>query len=135
MNQLSSSQLEKFSLISFLTYFLLSFFPSSFLPLFSSKVSDSDPLGADLASEGVMADRSRLEPKQKSLEDSFDSPAHQNGSEKSASENGGASLDEAESNGVAMETSPTEKGFCKNGHASRFLERQVPHLRANTPKR
>lgn len=113
-----------------------------------STVSDMDPVGVDLATDSVMADRSRLEPEEKSIDSSIcDSPLRSNGFKKPveekhgrAAENGAsASVDEgkgdADGQAVAMETSFTEKEGVKNGHLSRFLDRQVPHLRANTPKR
>ena len=107
-----------------------------------------DPLGVDLATDSVMADRSRLEPEEKSIDSSIcDSPLRANGPKKPVEEKSGklaengasASADEgrgdADGPAVAMETSFTEKDGVKNGHLSRFVERQVPHLRANTPKR
>jgi len=112
--------------------------PAMLMP-HESTVSDADPLGEDVFNDGVMADRSRLEPNQKkSFDESFgDSPLRKpGGGGVAVVENGDLSVEEvgAEKSVSAMETSFTEREAGAS-HASRFLERQVPHLRAVTPIR
>jgi len=91
--------------------------PAMLMP-HESTVGDTDPLGVENASDGVMADRSRIEQKATEV-------ANQNGTISTPLSNG---MDKRNEETVAMETS-------FDGHVSRFAQRQVPNLRAVTPIR